>query len=704
MKCFRLAALGVVLVVAVLLVVAAPALATPPPVTTDIPMDGTPLVRNVPAAHQNFPTTIANSALAAGAPLHNGRPPDLVLTLTSDDPAHPETFDVPFWREYPGTHSDIYVGWDDLTPPPESSQQNHTITAEQIAYLGTEFDQRIWESDVFHFGNYKPRAPQPGMDGTKTAVFVYNIRDEAYYGDYPFYIVGYFSSRLSDTLHMNAMFIDSYDWANRLGPDVARPRLMEGTLAHEFQHLIHNDVDTFETEMIDEGMADLAEQFVYGGGVASRHIGYYLFYHRDSLLTWTGELYDYGNNVLWQDYLWEQVPGYSNRLPLGAPLANRVTAPFKSNMFAETDAKFVDPGDKFVWNLIHDQKTGLASVADWAGGMANVERLHRNYTLANLLDGKVSKPEWNYTNLALGGPDSDYYTIDQGIAAYSSNVNGNMPPTRKNVRRNTATQPWGAYYRTFGGSTPGFVMTFRGNATDGISPASAPFEWYSGQGAMLQRTLTRQIPNVPAAATLSFNTWFFIEQDWDYGYVEASKDGQTWTKLPQTTSLPVGVSDINASSAWDGPGGFTGNSSGWQQATFDLSGFTGNVWVRFRYATDESYNEQGWYVDDIAVGSVFTDPVDTMNGWITDPTSPWLFTNGLQNNDWSADCFTWFYKAQTKSWSQKTVVSTDGIGTQGSVSVPAQYQKSYKAYGIVSNRPDGTFDSLGRLTIKKGQQ
>jgi len=699
MKCFRLAALGVVLAVAVLMVASVPALATPQPLTTGIPVDGTPLLKNVPAPHQNYPTTIMNSALAAGAPLHDG-PPDLVLTLRSDDPAHPETFDVPFWLEYAGAHSDIYVGWEDLTPPPESGQQDHTITAEQITFLGTEFDQRIWESNVFHFGNYVPRAPLPGMDGTKTAVFVYNIRDEAYYGDYPFYIVGYFSSSLSDELQMNAMFIDSYDWANRLGPDVARPRLMEGVLAHEFEHLIHRDVDGGETEMIDEGMADLAEQFAYGTPTTARHIGYYLYYHRDSLVTWTGELQDYGNNVLWQDYLWEQVPGYANRLPLDAPLADRVTAKYKNDRFAETDAKFVDPGDKFVWNLIHDQKTGLASVADWADGVANVEKLHRNYTLANLLDGKVAKPEWNYTNLALGGPDSDYYTIDQGIAYYQSNVNGNMPPTRKNVRRNTATQPWGAYYRTFGGSSPGFVMTFTGNATDGISPASPPFEWYSGQGAMLQRTLTRQIANVPAGATLAFNTWFFIEQDWDYGYVEASSDGQPWTKLPQTSALPVGTADLFGSSAWDGPGGFTGNSGGWQQATFDLSGFEGDVWVRFRYATDEAYNEQGWYVDDVSVGS-FSDPVDTENGWVT---NGWLLTNGLQNNDWTADCFTWYYKAQSKSWALKTAIGTEGIGTSGSVSVPARYQKSYEAYGIVSNRPDGTFDSAGRLTIKKGQQ
>ena len=95
-------------------------------------------------------------------------------------------------------------------------------------------------------------------------------------------------------------------------------------------------------------------------------------------------------------------------------------------------------------------------------------------TLANLLDGKVTEPKWNYRNLALGGADSDGYSIDDGIAYYQSNVNGNVPPTRKNVRRLTVTEPWGAYYRTYGGQEPGLTMSFTGGATDGMPAHSAP--------------------------------------------------------------------------------------------------------------------------------------------------------------------------------------------------------------------------------------
>ena len=47
----------------------------------------------------------------------------------------------------------------------------------------------------------------------------------------------------------------------------------------------------------------MAEQFLYGTVGTGSHIGEYLFHHRDSLLDWKGELFDYGNAVLWDDYL-----------------------------------------------------------------------------------------------------------------------------------------------------------------------------------------------------------------------------------------------------------------------------------------------------------------------------------------------------------------------------------------------------------------
>ena len=684
----------------VLLALAGPALAAGS-LQTNIPYDGTIDMKNVKWPAQKPLTAPAGVTVPAATLAAHGAP-TLYLTLYDNTPGHQGPYVVPFWKEYAGAHSDIYVGWDDLAAPPESVQQDQAITPEQVQYIGQQFDQKIWESDVFHFGNYKARTPDASIDGKRAAIFVHNIRDDAYWTSYRFYIAGYFSSGLNDLLHLNAIFVDSYNWKDRLGVNTARPSLSylyEGTVAHEFQHLIHHDVDPNETDFINEGMAELAMQYIYGTSVTAGEVGEYLYYHRDSLTDWKGELFDYGDSAIWQDYLWERAGGGD----LDAPLASRVKAGY--DRFADDPNKFTDPGDRFIWNLIHDQKTGMESVDAQAAavGMPSAENLHHDWTIANLLDGKVADPSYNYRNLVLNGPDSDGVTIDDGIAYYESNANGNIPPTRKNVRRRTATEPWGAYYRTYGGSEPGFTMNFTGNAADGIAPHTGTYEWYSGMGNMLQRTVQRTLTAVPANSTLTFWTWFDIEPDWDYGNVEASTDGTTWARLPQLSTLQTGVTNLNGSTAWDGPGGFTGTSGGWQQASFSLAGYSGTVYLRFRYATDEAANGQGWYVDDIAVGSTFVDPVDAINGWLTPAADPWLFTTGLQANDWTADAVVPYAKAQAKGISVVPVVGVAGQGVTGKTYVDAQYQKSFKVYGIVSTRPAGTFGSTGILSLLTGQ-
>lgn len=712
--------LAVAFAVATALAFATPAFAAGRMPTTNIPIDGTDMVKNMPVPPQPGIDVMGLGTPVPSDYLHDGRPADFLLKLYDMSSLGKGAELIPFWKEASGAHSDIYVAWDDLAAPADSSQLDQTITKAQIDYMATEFDARIWASDVFHFGNYKAR-PAGTDAGKRAGIFVYNIRDDAYWSSYRYYIAGYFSSGLNNGLDVNAIFVDSYNWKDRTGASSARPYLYEGTIAHEFQHLIHSDVDNGEDSFIDEGMADMAEQFIYGTKTTGSHIGEYLFYHRDSLLDWKGELFDYGNSVLWQDYLWEQAGGDKlAATPGGDPLAGRVATAYVGNEFADTSAKFTDPGDKFIWDEIHDQAHGLQGVANrFTGGMDTVEQMHRDYTLANLLDGKVSNPKWNYRNLTLGGVDSDFYTIDDGIAYYESNVRGNMPPTRKNVRRNTGVEAWGAYYRTFTGSEPGYSLGFYGKLSDGIAPFTGSHEWYGGLGNMLDRRLTRAIANVPAGSKLTFKTWFDIETDWDYGYVEASNDnGATWHVLAQDGSaLRVGVTDVNGSTAWKagpGAGGFTGLSNGWQTPSFGLGGLSGDLLIRFRYVTDEASNGLGWYVDDIALGS-FTDPCDTRDaGWLTDSVGGWEFTTGLQHNDWTADSIGIYQKASSPiTYTVRPVVLADNNVTylgqrvvSGSVYVPAQYLKSGKTYASVSNRPrDGIFSSLtgNRLWITKGR-
>lgn len=113
--------------------------------------------------------------------------------------------------------------------------------------------------------------------------------------------------------------------------------------------------------------------------------------------------------------------------------------------------------------------------------------------------------------------------------------------------------------------------------------------YFSGQGPELNNTLTTaeevQLPG-GSGVTLSYWTFFSIEDGFDFGYVEASADGGTSWKI---------VDQVN------------GSSGGWVKRTPDLSAFAGeSVLLRFRYQTDTFVDLvlfEGWYVDDISVDS-----------------------------------------------------------------------------------------------------
>ncbi len=165
----------------------------------------------------------------------------------------------------------------------------------------------------------------------------------------------------------------------------------------------------------------------------------------------------------------------------------------------------------------------------------------------------------------------------------------------------------------------------------------------------------------------------------------------------------MATEDVNGSSAFDGVGGFTGKSGDWQQASFDLTGFSGTVFVRFRYMTDEAVNGQGWYVDDISVGNadgdVFVDPCETENDWVSEG---WTFTTGLQANDWTADAYAAYKEGAAVPYVVESLVGPEvEPGLRGRAYI-ATTKISGKIYGIVSNHPDGTFAAPARITITKG--
>ncbi|MCQ3976886.1 MAG: hypothetical protein DPW09_25950, partial [Anaerolineae bacterium] len=109
---------------------------------------------------------------------------------------------------------------------------------------------------------------------------------------------------------------------------------------------------------------------------------------------------------------------------------------------------------------------------------------------------------------------------------------------------------------------------------------SGQYQWYSLRGDDSNTRLTRAFDLRPVtSATLNYSTWYDIETDWDYGYVEISTDGgETWTILTTPHSATT-----NPSGNAYGPGytGVSGDGPAWIEESLDISAYAGQE-VLFR--------------------------------------------------------------------------------------------------------------------------
>jgi immune inhibitor A len=133
--------------------------------------------------------------------------------------------------------------------------------------------------------------------------------------------------------------------------------------------------------------------------------------------------------------------------------------------------------------------------------------------------------------------------------------------------------------------------------------ADAPELW-SGMGNDLDNLLTAKsavaVPDDTTVA-LTFDSWYEIEQGYDFGFVEVSTDaGASWTALAGTSTVDAGNGrpGLSGISNPDGDG-----APQWEQESYDMSAYKGqDVLLRFHYKTDGGYALRGWEIDNIALG------------------------------------------------------------------------------------------------------
>ncbi len=160
--------------------------------------------------------------------------------------------------------------------------------------------------------------------------------------------------------------------------------------------------------------------------------------------------------------------------------------------------------------------------------------------------------------------------------------------------------------------------------TDAASPTTS---WFVSNIDTVSDSvlLMTQLTALPDNARMIFQHRINSESGYDGGVLEYSTDGATW--LDAGALIVRGGYTNTISSSYSSPLGgreaWSGDSGGWQEVEVDLSTLAGSdVRFRWRFATDSSVSDEGWYIDDVVVDatSYICNPAGpALPGEVSDP-------------------------------------------------------------------------------------
>ncbi|MCS0673535.1 immune inhibitor A [Cytobacillus firmus] len=484
-----------------------------------------------------------------------------------------------------GDNVEIWVA-DDLGFPEGDPRPAHVVTQEQADKLRNEFESNIYPKTTEFFGTpdelngtnslledlgVVPEGYYTGSD--KIIMLVDNVKDENYYNpDYPFFVAGFYWGTLESYMDRNIITIDTNSWETRL------ESTFFGTTMHELQHLIHDDNDGDEETWLNEGMSTFSE--ILGGyGVDTGSINFYLDHPENSLTAWdehvgaaTGPetIADYGQVQLFTTYLNDKF-GQEFIRDLALNETNSIESIEQTLAKHNIDTSFTEIYQNFI--------TALAIDSDRVGdGAYNIDSVDlRNLPVGDSVRGKTVDYEKAVTfekeGVPAWGGDFKELEFDSKISGISFDGVDFL-----GTQWESAADPFGADNQVLWGN--------------------------KGDEADNHLILEADLSGVDSA-TLKFDNYIDIEEQWDFGMVQVSTDnGQTWTSLSNENTRSDVVEEGYPKIKENVPG-FTGTYENWQEETFDLSEYAGQkVLISFRYLTDWGTTQEGWFIDNIEIPEI----------------------------------------------------------------------------------------------------
>jgi len=521
-----------------------------------------------------------------------------------------------------------YLGIED-DPRNGDPYYDPVVTQEDIDYLLAEFDSNIYPKVTqyfgvpeYHDGNNAALGPYYYNGSSRNIIMVSNIRDEWYYDlGQPYFIAGFYWGLFEYYFDRNIISIDCHDWAGRVGPsDDHKTNQYEKLIAHEEQHLIHDDYNPDDESFMNEGCSMFAE-FVCNYPLSYDDINSFLTTPDNSLTIWGDQtgyniLADYGGAQLWATYLNDHYSGF-----------DPVTGEWREFL-----SYFVGAGIPGI--------PGIENALAYFGYDVTFDEVFRNWRIANLIH--TGDGLYNYKTIDLDHPDAVQAFVNEIHEPCIDWMRGTDFGTTVTIlgidTGIDVISPYGTDYIYFDSLHWLNLLVFDGDDGAYNGWRMTADGWYSQMANLMNILIWGAAYVDPADPTLTITTYWDIEDYWDFGFIQVLPEGgdpldpTQWTSLENEYTTydhavdadPDIVEALPGLTSWSPWFDMEPPYNGWITMDFDLTPYAGQtVDVGFRYMTDLYTTYEGWFINETIVSG---SPLEITNAYPEDPEADFMVT------------------------------------------------------------------------------
>jgi hypothetical protein len=165
---------------------------------------------------------------------------------------------------------------------------------------------------------------------------------------------------------------------------------------------------------------------------------------------------------------------------------------------------------------------------------------------------------------------------------------------------------WTSYAVTGGFLDQWHASSQRNFTADGATSWKCGADGTGDYANLLDAALESESVTLRAQSFLRFRHWMDAEESatnpgycYDGGMVELSVDGGAWIQIHPVGGYTHRTLDGSVHGPWPADTEVYSGDIDWDEALFEMTGFSGAARFRLRFGTDGAYTGEGWYVDDV---------------------------------------------------------------------------------------------------------